>query len=917
MLKKILTILVLSSFALFAGTTGKISGKITDSKTGEPLIGANIIVSGTSLGAATDAEGYYLIMNVQPGVYTLQALYIGYDTKEISNVRVSIDLTTRMDISLSETTLETGETITVVAKREAIKRDLTATTAVVGDEEIRALPVTEISDVLSLQAGYVDGHMRGGRSGEIAYWIDGIPVTDAYDGSTVVDVNKDMVQELQVVSGAFNAEYGNAMSGIVNIVTKEGNNNFGGNFSTYTGDYLSNHTKEFWGISRFNPANIYNFEASVHGALIKDKVFYFLNGRHIYFGGWLNGKREFTPYNFFTLDTTGNVIATGPGDGKLVPMNWNRKNYGQAKFIIKLTPSLNILASTIYDNVNYQDFDRNYKLNPGGNLKKHREGFTQIVKLTHVLTPKTFYDVGVTGFFKKYEEYAYKNPHDPRYVHPDLLQAFPFSFKTGGTNLHRFDRQTKTILAKFDLTSQLSRTHEMKTGFEFKQHELRFANVDLKPASGFQTFDPFSGNGAFIETVIPPDSSINAAHYTRKPMEFSLYLQDKMEFDDFIINIGLRFDYFDSDGQILADPTDPQIYSPIKPENRYHDLNGNGVADEGEPNVTVAERRAFWYKKAKAKYQLSPRIGAAFPISSTGKIYFSYGYFFQRPRFELLYHNPDFDIPVTGSGVVGNADLSPEKTIQGEIGIQQQLSEDVTLDATLYFRDVRDLTGTRAQRISIFGSGQTYSRYVNSDFGLIKGFVLSLRKRFIQGLSANIDYTYQVAKGTASDPQDSYKAVEAGKLPEVQLVPLSWDQTHTVNISATYSATSWGLSVIGQYGSGMPYTPLIAKDISTILTNRSKKPATYNVDLNAYKVFTLQKYNFTVFLRVLNLFDTLNEVNVYTDTGRAGETIDERNARLSLGEGGGEWINTLDQWFTNATHYSEPRRVETGVTFNF
>ena len=154
-------------------------------------------------------------------------------------------------------------------------------------------------------------------------------------------------------------------------------------------------------------------------------------------------------------------------------------------------------------------------------------------------------------------------------------------------------------------------------------------------------------------------------------------------------------------------------------------------------------------------------------------------------------------------------------------------------------------------------------------------------------------------------------------LAEVQLVPLSWDQTHTINFTTTYAADSWGMSVIGQYGSGMPYTPIISKDISTILTNRAKKPVQYDVDLNVYKIFKINKLSFTAFLRVLNLFDRLNESNVYTDTGRAGETIDEYRARQSLGEGGGEWINTLDEWFTNATHYTEPRRIEMGITVNF
>jgi len=904
--------------SLYAGTTGKITGTITDAETGEPLIGANILVKGTALGAAADMDGYFMILNVPPGKYTIQAMFIGYNTKEISDLRVNIDLTAKIDIVLSETTLETSETITIVAEREAIKRDLTATTAVIDDEVIETLPVTEISEVLSLQAGYVDGHMRGGRSGEIAYWVDGIPVTDAYDGSTVVDVNKNMVQELQVVSGAFNAEYGNAMSGIVNIVTKEGNNKFGGSANVYFGDYLSTHDDIFVGINEFNPSSIYNFDGSLNGAVVKDKLFFFLNYRHIYFGGWYNGREEYKPNNFYGFDSTGafvpSILESGLGDGDLVPMNWNRKNYYQAKLIYKLSPTISLMSSTIMDNVNYQDYDRAYKLNPGGNLQRHRLGFTEIIKMTHVLSPTTFYDFGITGFYKKYEEYAYKDPQDPRYVHPVLNNQMPYSFKTGGVNMHRFERETQTLLAKLDLTSQFGRSNEIKTGFEVKRHEINFGDVTL------QTLSPNNYQGEYPEipyiiTYTPDDSTTFASHYSHRPTEASFYIQDKLEFEDFILNIGVRFDYFDSDGMILSDPTDPQIDNPIKQENRYHDLNGNEQQDPDEPDVTRAEREAYWYKDVKPKYQVSPRIGGAFPISSTGKIYFSYGYFFQRPRFELLYENPDFDIPVTGFGSFGNADLEPEKTIQGEIGIQQQLSDNIVIDATLYFRDIRNLTGTTSDRISLT-TGKTYSKYVNSDFGLIKGFILALNNRFNSGLSTKIDYTYQVAQGIASDPKDAHKAAESGKLPEIQLVPLNWDQRHTVNFSAIYAASSWGFSVIGRFGSGLPYTPRNESDISTISTNRATKLETYNVDLRTYKVFNVYDYSVTAFLRVFNLFDTLNEIGVYTDTGRARGTIDEYRASQSLGETG-EWVNTLDEWFTNATHYSEPRRVEMGLTINF
>ncbi len=183
---------------LFAGTTGKIVGKVTDAETGQPLVGVNIIVEGTNMGAAADLSGNYIILNVPPGTYALKASMIGYKTLRFENVRVSIDLTTTLDFKLSSEILDLGEEVTVIAERPMVTKDLTATTAVVSAEQIAALPVTEVNEAIELQAGLIKDagggfHIRGGRSGEVSFWIDGMPVTDVYDGGTVVDVNKNMV----------------------------------------------------------------------------------------------------------------------------------------------------------------------------------------------------------------------------------------------------------------------------------------------------------------------------------------------------------------------------------------------------------------------------------------------------------------------------------------------------------------------------------------------------------------------------------------------------------------------------------------------------------------------------------------------------------------------------------------------------
>src|SRR5690606_18645533 len=186
------------------------------------------------------------------------------------------------------------------------------------------------------------------------------------------------------------------------------------------------------------------------------------------------------------------------------------------------------------------------------------------------------------------------------------------------------------------------------------------------------------------------------------------------------------------DGIILNDPTDPNINNPLKPSNQFNDLNNNGEFDpnDGETFKTVADREQYWYKDASVKFQVSPRVGLAFPITDKGVLHFSYGHFFQLPSYEYLYTNPEFELGVGSGnqGLFGNADLNPQKTVKGEIGIQQQIGDDIAGDVTVFFEDFRDLTGTQSDEILVFGGASSYSRYANSDFGFSKGFIVSFEK---------------------------------------------------------------------------------------------------------------------------------------------------------------------------------------------
>ncbi len=925
----------LLSTEIFA-QAGKIAGRIIDANSKEPIIGANVVLMGTTQGAATDLEGNYVILDVAPEIYTIKVSAIGYRTELLKNVSVSIDLTTRVDFDLKETTIEI-KAIVVTAKRPLIQKDLTSSIAIITAQEIKSLPVTSFQNILQLQAGVVDGHFRGGRSGEVSYLIDGIPVTDAYNGGTVVDVNKNSIQEMQVVTGTFNAEYGQAMSGIVNIATKSGGNQTHGSITAYEGAYLTQHNTTFNGLERINPfsnstANkIHWLEGTINGPIIPGKLTYFIDLRYYYTSGYLMGIRKFNTWDIAnTLNPNSykwKIQQTG--DRAIVPMAPYLEGYAQGKITYRFSPSFRISYNYILDNTRGKDWDFAYKYNPDGILSNFKKGYLNSLKITNILSSKTYFTLGFSYFFKDERHYLdttafslsdlfqRNDPFNQKYVNTRLLTQPERTFFTGGTNMYHGVRNTNTYVAKFDLTSQVTTHHEIKTGLLFEYYTLFLHDINLHMSQIDYNNDPVVTGDPFLikPVVIPSIETQDNQRYVHNPWRFSFYAQDKMEYKSLIVNFGVRFDYFHPNGQVLADPSDPNVYLPIRPQ--YQD---SVIAPGGTHQEAVAKRKKFWYKNASNKWQLSPRLGISFPITDRGIIHFSYGLFFQIPSFERLYSNPGYKLAVAGGstnlGIVGNPNLKPEQTTSGELGLQQQLTESLALDITAYFRDIRNLAGTLNEIEYVFGGTKVYSKYVNSDFGFVRGIVLSLKKRFKGGVSANLNYTFQIAKTNASDPNASYNLRSSGVQAETQLIPTNWDQRHTVNITFSYvnSASNWGVSGIFRYGSGTPYTPLSIVNVGTLIYNSQTKPSTYRLDVQFFKDFKIAASTLSVFLRNNNLLDTKNVTQVYPSFGQPNWSIGEQR-QLEIQQP--EVISTIRQRYIRPDYYSEPRRVELGTTISF
>ena len=842
-MKRALISLVGSVLCLFsllgAGTSGKIRGRITDQNSSDPLVGVNVMLEGTSLGTASDQEGYFSILNVLPGTYSLKATMIGYQTVIQKNVQVNVDLTTSLDFKMSTAILE-GEEVVVIAQVPVVKKDVTSTSFRVNSDQIEHLQVQNLSEIIELQAGVVEGHFRGGRAGEVMYIVDGVPMNDAYSGDNLFDVESDMIQEVEVISGTFNAEYGQAMSGIVNIVTKEGQKQYSGKITLYAGDYVSSHTKTFMNIGDVNPASITNLQMSLNGPvpLFKERLSFSILGRLSKNDGWQYGQRIFRPsdYSYFSEKPEEQFIQS-TGDSAYVPLNPNVNKTLQGKISFKLSQRDKINYTGFFEDEQHRDFDRFFKYNPDGNYYHESHSYQHSLQFTHMFGQSTFLTANASESYTEYAQYVYKNPFDPRYVPLEYLtQNNSNGFATGGMRMWHHSRNNRTGLLKTDLRSQITKNQTVGLGASYKKIKLWLHEYQLY-------FDEHN----IIQ--IPSDSSWYNNSYTHEPVEISAYIQDKLELGEMIINLGLRYDYFDPDG--------------IVPEYFYSTVD--------------APKRP-----AKTSSQLSPRIGIAYPISDQGVIHFSYGHFFQIPNYEHLYINPDFEVsliqlkgdqPPRGSfNIMGNAELKPEKTVSYEIGIKQAITAHLTVDVTGYNKDIRDLIGQVTLQ-NIYGG--KFWHFINRDYANVKGITVALEMREAPGgIGFSVDYTYQSATGNASDPLDESKNQESEPpiQSEKKRQPLDWDQTHSLNMTTTTTQMGYRLSIIGKIGSGTPYTRESPHYNNRIL-NGERKPVTMTFDLNLTKDFLFNFVTLSPFIKITNLFDRKNNQDVYASSGSADMTI--------------------------------------------
>ena len=933
-LPAVLLFALLTASGAFA--QGKIAGSVHDAETGEPLIGVNVVIEGTVQGSSTDADGYYVILNVRPGEYALTFSYVGFGTQVVRGVQISSGHTTRIDVELGEAVIA-GQEVIVQAERPLIRKDLTASRKTVVAEEIEQLPVEGFFGVLATQAGVSQGadgafHIRGGRSNEIGYLVDGMSVGNPFNtNGLATSVAADAIQEMTVISGAFNAEYGKAMSGIVNLVTKEGGPSFKGSISIYGGDTFTN-DRSLYDAPRARDLNVYVLEGSLSGPLLANGLRFFLSARRDVDHGHIYGRRRFIPSdsaNFNAdLERRARILEHLPGyEGP----DWYYEMHGIPWWeyaadssmtipneLVALNPreSFNILGkitfrpfrgtkieySHLRDGTQATPFDFQYRFNPDGNASYSDHSWNHALHWTHTLNDRSFYTARVSYAKNKYRHRLYENALDPRYVidRDDIgegnVVGFPGSnFLFGGNEKSHVYEDARSRRGKLDFTRQFGAVHEARAGLDLEWHTLDRENLVVL----------YDGNRYREPTVVdignPSRDKYGCTLFLnieddyddyecrkQHAVHLAAYVQDKLEFTDFVINVGVRAEHFIPNGRYIPDLLDPT-----------DDLG------ESDPKTMVL-----------------PRIGVSFPVTARGIIHFSYGHFAQMPRLRTMYINPEFEFPVGSVPTFGNANLRPERTVQYEIGLQQQLTETIAFDLTGYFKDIRDYLTRQQIRYSTIPGEDVYSIYVNKNYVNVKGVTFALTKRRSPGglVSANLDYTYQIAEGDNDDPNAAFFNFLSGRETELEVIPTDFDQRHILSSVVTVSRpTSWGISLIGRFATGYPYTPALIDENIDDLPRSGRKPSQIKLDARIFKTFQVGGLDIRTFAKVFNVLDIRNEVYVFNETGRASYSLSEELNRHATWQPGYDLpgIPTLEDWENRPHYFSAPREIRAGVTLAF
>jgi outer membrane receptor protein involved in Fe transport len=824
-------LLLVSTGYLLAGTTGTLTGAVTDSE-GGPVTGASVIVEGTGYGSMTDAEGIYVIIGLSPGEYRVTARMVGMAPSTHDGVTVIADRTTINDFPL-ETSSVGSTIITVVDQRREILQLVPSTMHVVTRQDLPMMPVFGILDIVTSQPGVAfrngDIHIRGGRGGEVEFLVDGMPLRSPVNGTLSGSLPAAAMEEISMLTGGFPAEYGNAMSGIVNIITREGGADYEGSVSVESGArteplgegsdqgyFASSENDSYHGgvtsgqFALGGPEPLSTYMLPALGLDLPGEIRFFAAGEYDRSGFdhmdsrdfWSNStllerngvmKLSWRLVNSVRFDLTGiydyreqgwdewawsryglDTVSVEP-DVTPLPRRFN-ENYGLSMTTSVLLGGTSLLkASVCRSGILYR---QRISDGEGGWIG---DGYGiwdwfNFVPGERSESPEGFY---VTG------------------IHPEVWR----------------DSRCMTETAAISLTSRVHPAHTVSTGLEARWYDVYDFSV-------------------FAEDF----SAMYINRWEAAPTALAAFLQDRILFrGGMTVEAGLRLDRFD-------------------PRESVYSITEDTLLD------------------AEPKVSLSPRLGFTHPVTDRAVLFFNYGHFFQMPDFDHLYLGSGYSM--SGAyALMGNPDLEPERTILYEAGLRWMLGQTSSITLSTFSKDITGLLSTSEQD----GVSQ-YNVFENDNsHGSVRGFELVLLRRPLGWISGSLDYTYSIAQGRYSSSTDGYAySQEEFTFPPAEDSYLDWDQRHTAgalltvevprgegpSVGSAHPLEGSRATIDWHWGSGYPYSPPEGGS-ELPLVNTDRCPWTMESNLQLSRTFWAWGLTGTLKLTVFNLFNRMNVERIF------------------------------------------------------
>jgi outer membrane receptor protein involved in Fe transport len=877
-----------------AASTGRIAGKALE-RGKDPISFANIIVLGTRQGTMTDENGAFVIAGVPVGTYQVKLQAIGFDPV-IQTVQVNAGQTASVIFNVGGTkVVKEIETLEVRAERRIDTKSST-TKQTISAEKLKEIPVDNLSQAIATKAGIVaqggELHFRGGRGGEVKFQFDGVEATDpAFGGSA--NIAGLAVAGTDVLSGGFDAEYGNALSGVVSVSTKEGGDRLGGEVRWDT-DRYGDPTKTFNNYDRFQfgfggPTPVKNltyfatYEGTFQDTYLKSgmtrpsrTLFDFIrlgNRQSNQINTNFKLAYRINPRNKVTFETINNHTISTP-----YIHEWSRAGYVSVLYDTVRATDGTFTLNPRYGTWSELKLDSTYQyVNLADHTPTFDDRYQQFTTVwTNQLSDKSVWTTRFASLsFNTKNTVGDKEPweywiQNPFYWNGNLgfgTENNPY-FATHGDVPSYLKRRTRVFTLKSDYSTRRWKQHTWKTGFEAKYNRVQ--NLSLTSPNA-------ESNG------LPGGTR---SDYVNFNPEGAAYIQDRWEFEGLVLNAGVRFDIFTPGSQI------PDTL--FKTGKRY-------------------------------KQQFSPRLGIAYPVSDRDVLSFHYGWTYQTPARSYIFENRGIASTV---GVKGNPDLEPETNISYQAGVQHLFTKDISGQFGVFFKDIYGLITVRQERDE---AGNVVNVYFNGDYASARGFEASLIKSFSHKFSADINYTYSIATGVASDPNTALQFFNGGKLYlPISEQALNWDQRHTVSIASTIrDPGKWGLRMLWTYGSGFPFTPAFRNDRrpDPALTNSRRQPSQARLTLDADKFYKIWGQNVTLFMDARNVLDAKNIQQIstggrspfvntagddytiyYTETGRTGGAyLQDTNGDSIL-----DWVPVHDPRV-----FEEGRNVRMGISVTF